>query len=425
MVSRTLVMMNPLFENAVAIEKMTKIEKKNYGHKLKLVKTVIENQGMTFASICRELKISSPKTLELINDLMEAGIIEQNEKADSIGGRKPILNKLKNNILNVLCVEIELFKVRFTILDNNNNKIHEIKSYPFSLSKSQSSLTELITLINSYVSEYHINWDMLIGIGISMPGLIHDKEGRNYTYMVNENDSTSIKTLLSEHFNKPVLIINDVKSTATAELKFGLAKQKKDVLVILMDWGIGLGIIMDGKLRNGSNGFSGEMGHMPFVEDGELCYCGKKGCLETVASGIALARLAKEGIRSGKDSLLNKLSDRDIDNIEPQLVIDAANQGDQYAINILSLLGEKLGKGIAILIQLFNPELIILGGKIAEAKQYITIPIQQSINTYCMTPLRNKVEVKLSKLASNAGAMGISRMFLEEVFNKRISETHV
>src|SRR5690606_27111643 len=125
------------------------------------------------------------------------------------------------------------------------------------------------------------------------------------------------------------------------------AKRKKDVLVILMDWGIGLGIIMDGQLRNGSSGFSGEIGHIPFVENGDLCYCGKKGCLETVASGIALARLAKEGIRSGKDSLLNKLSDKDIDKIEPQLVIDAANQGDQYAINILSSIGEKLGKGVA------------------------------------------------------------------------------
>src|SRR3546814_10067597 len=103
---------------------------------------------------------------------------------------------------------------------------------------------------------------------------------------------------------------------------------------------------MDGQLRNGAAGFSGEMGHMPFVEDGILCYCGKKGCLETVASGIALAKMAKEGIQSGEDSLLNSLSEREIENIEPQLVTDAANRGDQYAISILSNTGEKLGKEI-------------------------------------------------------------------------------
>src|SRR3546814_3339318 len=121
--------------------------------------------------------------------------------------------------------------------------------------------------------------------------------------------------LMATAFDKPVFIINDVKSAAIAELKFGLAKGRNDVLVILMDWGIGSGIIMDGQLRNGAAGFSGEMGHMPFVEDGILCYCGKKGCLETVASGIALAKMAKEGIQSGEDSFLNSLSDRDIEKI--------------------------------------------------------------------------------------------------------------
>lgn len=414
-------MTSHLFEPTAVIERMTKIEKKNYGHKLKLVNAIIEAQGMTFASICRELKISSPKTLELINDLIEAGIIEQNEKADSIGGRKPVLNKLKGNILNVLCVEIERFRVRLTVLDNNNNKTYDARFYPLSLTKNQSSLADLLNIIRSYVETCGIHWDDLVGIGISMPGLIHNEEGDNYTYLLGEHGELSLRNRIAEHFKKPVLIINDVKSAAVAELKFGLAKEKNDVLVILMDWGIGLGIIMDGKLRNGSTGFSGEIGHIPFVEDGDLCYCGKKGCLETVASGIALARLAKDGIRSGKDSLLNRISNEDIDKIEPQLVIDAANQGDQYAINILSYIGEKLGKGISILIQLFNPELIILGGKIAEAKQYITIPIQQAINTYCMQPIRDQAKIELSRLGGEAGAMGTARVFLSELFNEHIS----
>src|SRR3546814_15313248 len=101
---------------------------------------------------------------------------------------------------------------------------------------------------------------------------------------------------------------------------------------------------MDGQLRNGAAGFSGEMGHMPFVEDGILCYCGKKGCLETVASGIALAKMAKEGIQSGEDSLLNSLSDREIENIETQLVTDAANRADKQPNSTLTKTGAKTGK---------------------------------------------------------------------------------
>lgn len=180
---------------------------------------------------------------------------------------------------------------------------------------------------------------------------------------------------------------------------------------------------MDGQLRNGAGGFSGEMGHMPFVDDGALCYCGKKGCLETVASGIALAKMAKDGIRSGEDSLLNTLSEHELENIEPQAVIDAANRGDQYAINILSNTGEKLGKGIATLVQLFNPELIILSGKIAEANEYITIPIQQAINTYCMTQLKDFVTVERSQLGADAGAKGVAHITFERYFDQLIAHT--
>ena len=179
------------------------------------------------------------------------------------------------------------------------------------------------------------------------------------------------------------------------------------------------------RMRQGAAGFSGEVGHMPFVEDGALCYCGKKGCLETVASGVALAKMAREGIQSGEDSLLNELSEREIENIEPRLVVDAAIRGDQYAIRILSNTGEKLGKGIATLVQLFNPELIILGGKIAAANEYITIPIQQAINTYCMTQLKDMVTVERSRLGADAGTKGIAHVTFDRYFDQLISHINV
>src|SRR5690606_7196052 len=215
-------------------------------------------------------------------------------------------------------------------------------------------------------------------------------------------------------------IQNDVKSAALAESRFGLAQNKQDVLVVSLDWGVGLGIIMDGKLRSGTIGYAGEIGHIPLVNDGILCYCGKRGCLETVASGIALANMAKEGIKSGQASFLTELSDQELERLEPQIIIDAANRGDQYAISILSQVGINLGKGISILIQLFNPELIILGGKIAEAKQYITTPIQQSINTYCMAQLREKTKIELSNLGKNAAILGSVAVVMENLFEDQI-----
>ncbi len=410
--------MPPLFLSKNRLQ--NKIEKKNHRFRLKLMKALIADSGMTNAAICKHLKISAPKSLELINNLAQAGILEQNEKGSSIGGRKPVLNKLKSRTFFTVCVEVELFRVKMTLVDNTNAFIHSA-SEAFLLTKDWSSVDQLNQLLVDFGKTSGIAWTSVLAIGISMPGLINHRDGRNYTYMTNDDGKESLQDYLSKQFDKPVFIINDVKSAAVAELRFGLAKGRKDVLVILMDWGIGLGVIMDGQLRNGAAGFSGEMGHIPFAEDGALCYCGKKGCLETVASGVALAKMAKEGIQSGQDSLLNSLSELEIENIEPKVVIDAANNGDQYAISILSHTGEKLGKGIATLIQLFNPELIILGGKIAEANQYITVPIQQAINTYCMTQLRDIVKVELSQLGADAGAKGIAHITFERYFDRLLS----
>lgn len=415
--------MSPLFLSG-SLERKSRIERKNYGFKLKLVKGLIAADGMTNAAVCRFLNLSAPKALELINSLAEIGILEQNEKGSSIGGRKPVLNKLKSHTFFVLCIEVELYKVKLTIVDNTNTFIYTASS-SFLLTKDWSSAEQLKELIANFVTASGFAWASILAIGMSMPGLINKMDGRNHTYMVNHSEEEPLRGYLATAFDKPVFIVNDVKSAAVAELKFGLAKGRKDVLVILMDWGIGLGIIMDGQLRNGAQGFSGEMGHMPFVEEGPLCYCGKKGCLETVASGVALAKMAKEGIQSGQASLLNNLSEREIENIEPQLVIDAANRGDQYAINILSTTGQKLGKGISTLVQLFNPELIILGGKIAAANEYITIPIQHAINTYCMTQLKDIVTVERSRLGSDAGTKGIAHITFDRYFDQLISHINI
>ncbi len=403
------------------LDSLTNIERKKYLQKVRLVKLLHTEGAKSNADICRVLNISSPTSIILLNELLSEGLIEKKGKGRSIGGRKPELYSLLNNSFYVLCIEMDRFKTEMAILDNNNNNITGIKSFSLKLTKDKSAIKLLHEFAEQLISSSGIDTNKLVGIGLGMPGLVDSNAGRNYTYLVSSSgDSKTLQDILEEKFNKPVYVQNDVKTNALAECRFGLALNKKDALVLLMDWGIGLGIIMDGKLQSGMSGFAGEIGHIPFVKDGELCHCGKRGCLETVASGIALARMAKEGIKSGQTSILNTLSEEEIDQIEPQIVIDAANKGDQYAINILSQVGENLGKAVATLIQLFNPELIILGGKIAEAKQYITIPMRHAINTYCMTRIREHTKIVLSTLGHSAGILGSASIVIENTFERQI-----
>src|SRR5690606_13689839 len=142
--------MSRSFLDRYDFENKSKIERKNHMYKVRLVKALVSNNGMTNASICKHLKISAPKTLELINSLADAGILEQNEKGSSIGGRKPILNKLKGNTFFILCVEVELFRVKMTIVDNTSHFVHA-RSSSFLLSKDWSSALELTRLLTDFI----------------------------------------------------------------------------------------------------------------------------------------------------------------------------------------------------------------------------------------------------------------------------------
>jgi predicted NBD/HSP70 family sugar kinase len=166
-----------------------------------------------------------------------------------------------------------------------------------------------------------------------------------------------------------------------------------------------LGILLDGKLYYGKSGFSGEFGHIPFFNNEILCHCGKKGCLETEASGQALLRNFKEKIKKGYSSSAAK---RKKDNADINLldIIAAANNEDMLSIELLAEVGEKLGKGLAVLINLYNPELLILGGTLSETGDYLRLPIKSAINKYSLSLVNSDTQLRSSKLGEKAGVVG-------------------
>ncbi|OUJ74194.1 ROK family protein [Hymenobacter crusticola] len=398
------------------LARLNNVERRKYIHKLKIVKHLYVKGAKTNADICSRFNISSPTSIAMLNELIAEGLVEKQGRGKSIGGRKPELYGLCDRSLFVLSIQVEKFKTRMAIFDNNNQIITGVQTFSIELTKDLGALEQVYAHANELIQASGIDLKKLVGVGISMPGLVSSKEGNNQTYLLTTQTPESLQQLLEHRFGKPVFIQNDAKSATLAEYRFGLAHGRRDVLVLSMDWGIGMGVILDGKLRSGASGFAGEFGHIPLVEGGALCHCGKRGCLETVASGSAIVRNAREGIKAGQNTLLSKLSDDQIEQLEPEQVLSAANDGDQFAISLLAEVGTNLGKGIAILIQLFNPELIILGGEIAQAKQFLMPAIQQAINTYCMTQLREKTSIVVSELGNNAVILGSVATVMENIF---------
>lgn len=397
------------------------VEKKKLLQRIKILEYLFLNGKTSNAEICNQFNISLPTSVSLINQLIDHGIVTKKGRGESEGGRKPDLYGLVEKTFYVLAIHVDQFKIRLAILDCNHAIIEE-NQIEVELS-SQSNIVDITyDLFEKMIAESEIDRSKIVGLGASMPGLVSKEEGKNFTYYLTEQEPEPLKDAFLNKFKIPTIILNDSKSACLAEFRFGKAKNKKDALVITMDWGAGLGIILGGEMHNGTSGFAGEFGHIPMVDDGLLCHCGKRGCLETEASGMAMVRKAKDGIKKGETSLLSTLSQDEFDRLSPKTIIEAANKGDQFCINIIGEIGLTLGKGLAILIQIFNPELIILEGEIAKAKQFITTPIQQSMNTYCMMQLKEKTTVTLSNLGSHASLYGATIAVVEETFEKLASK---
>jgi predicted NBD/HSP70 family sugar kinase len=296
----------------------------------------------------------------------------------------------------------------------------EKEDHKIILNNEKETFDHLCELIEQYLAKTNIPTDKIIAIGFSMPGLVDSVGGVNYTYL--RFGKKTLLENLESRFQKKIFLENDARAMTLAEFKFGSEHNHKNVLGLFIGWGIGLGIIIDGKIYQGASGFAGEFSHSPIFESRDItCTCGKKGCLEAVASGTAIVRMAEEAIKLDKDSILARMVRDHQGDLEPGLVVEAALAGDQRAITILSEAGLDLGRGISILIQLLNPELIIIGGSVAEANQYLITPIQQALNIYSMAKSREKSQLALYQLGKDVGLMGGVAVVHEKLFDDVIN----
>jgi len=405
--------MTNLFSGNTFLEKLSRVGLKKHTQKKRIVRLMYQHGAMSVAELIGIMSLSSPSILSLLEELTKEHLVEIKGAGDSSGGRRPNLYGLKSNSFFVLGIDIGLYATRIAIYNNNNENISGTKLYNILLDNSTSKLDAVYQYATDLILSSKIEAFRLIGVGVSMPGLINIDEGVNYSYFY--QDDKSLKSRLEEKFSKPVFIINDAHAKAIAELRFGQAKGKKNVIVLNVSSGLSTGLIFNGEVYHGTNGFSGEFSHTPFVDDGVLCNCGKKGCLETVASGLAIKRNAIEGLRNGVSSIVSNLVHDNLDDLQSKHVIDAALQGDHFSINLISKVGYELGKGASVLVQTLNPELIIVGGRVSRAGDFLILPMKQALNEYSLYKIKETVKISLSKLGNTANLVGIVAYVMENV----------
>lgn len=394
---------------------LKEIEKgsKNALLKKKIITYYIYNGSSTITELSKELNLSIPTVTKIIGEMNEDGYINEYGKLETSGGRHPILYGLNPESGYFIGVNMNRFSLDIGMINFKGDLIFHKANIPYDLQNTTQAFDTLCDIVAEQIAGFNIDHDKILNICIDVSGRVNPESG--YSYTIFNFSEQPLSEALTARIGYPVCIDNDTRALTYGEYISGCVDGEKDIIFVNASWGLAIGIVIDGKIYSGKSGFAGEFGHIPAFDNEILCHCGKKGCLETEASGRALHRILLERVAGGETSILSgKIADGE--QITLDEIIDAINREDPLCIEILEEIGQKLGKQIASLINIFNPELVIIGGRLSLVDEYLTEPIKSAIRKYSLNLVNKDSLIAVSKLKDKAGVIGAcmlarSRMF--------------
>lgn len=374
----------------------------------------IQNGAATIVDLAKVVGMSIPTVIKLVENLTELGIIKSHGKLETEGGRHPNLYGLNQDGGYFLGISVEYNRLLFGLINLNGEMILKKIDDSFALADSPECLANLTGKIKTFIDQLDVDKDKLLNIDIAIPGRINSDTGYSYSFFY--TGEHSLTDYLSNHIGYEVNIDNDSRAKTYGEYLKGCIGKEQNIVYYNITEGLGLGLIIDGKLYTGKSGFSGEIGHTYAYDNEIICYCGKKGCLETEVSGRALKRKFIERIEAGENSLLcTEL--KDIKTVQLQDIINAALREDTLCIDLVQNLGNELGKNVANMINVFNPEAVILGGELSLAAEYLIEPVHAAVRRHSLNLVNKDSKIMISKLKDDAAIVGAcmlarSRMFI-------------
>lgn len=355
---------------------------------------------------------SLPLVTKLVNTLVAEGYIKEQGLAPSTGGRRASLFLLNPEMQRyIVAVAMDQFTTRMVIYDLARNFISQVKTLELAIPAENGAVDDLILFIDRNIKESGIDPKKLLGVGIGIPGFIDVENGIDHSHL-KTMDGSHLGKYLKKKLGLPVFMDNDSSLIALAELHFGAAEGMRDVMVANIGWGTGLGMIVNGQLYRGSSGYAGEFSHIPLSTTNNLCSCGKRGCLEVETSLLVMAQRAKDEIEKGAATSMTKLFNEDKRNAG-ELFLEAARNHDPLAVSILSDAAFMIGKGLATLIHIMNPERIVLSGRGAIAGKILLPPVQQAVNEFCIPRIADQTTIVISELAADAELLAAASLVIE------------
>ncbi|WP_108823369.1 ROK family protein [Dysgonomonas sp. Marseille-P4361] len=396
---------------------LTEIKKgsKNALIKKKIIKHFILQGSSTITVLSQNIGLSIPTVTRLVSDMCQEQLLEDLGKLETSEGRHPSLYGLKADSAYFVGVDMNQFGINIGLCNFKGEMVKLDMDIPYEFSNTQQAFETLCELILEFIKKTNINKELIFGANINISGRVNPATG--YSYSIFYFDEEALSEKFSNHLGLNVFIDNDTRAMTYGEYMAGSVTNEKNIIFVNISWGIAIGIIIDGKIYTGKSGFSGEFGHIKTFNNDVLCHCGKIGCLETEISGKYIYQRLHELIEEGATSYLSTRI-KNKEHITIKDIIEAAVEyEDVLCIELFEELGEKLGEQLAGIINIFNPELVIIGGVISSTEMYIMHPIQAAIRKYSLNLVNKDSVITASRLKDKAGVTGACLLARSNIFN--------
>lgn len=377
-------------------------------NKTLVLDTIKKNASISRADIAQMVGLNKGTVSSLVNELIEENLICETGRGQSSGGRRPVMLLFNQEAGYSIGIDLGVNYIFGIMTDLNGNIVSEInenltvRSYDAVLGSLKAVIKRLIETTN--VSPYGV-----VGIGIGVPGLIHN-DGRILMAPNLGWQNIRLKEEIEHEFGITVIVENEANAGAYGEKLFGAGKNFENILYVSAGIGIGVGVILNGQLYTGVNGFSGEMGHTVIQVRGKDCHCGSSGCWELYASEQALLEEAAKDLPTeltGQGLTIEKL-------------IELARNGNSDVLRLFHNIGEYLGIGINNMINSFNPEQVIIGNSLVIAKDLLENSIKKFVKRHTMEYHQKGLTISFSELNTHATAIGVSALSIESFFKNAV-----
>jgi N-acetylglucosamine repressor len=391
-------------------------------NKIKVLELIRKERSISRADIAKVSRLSAPTITRIVDSLI------RNEKlvvdlglGSSDGGRPPNLVSFASDSRFIIGVDIGRTNINAALSDLDAKILEECTRPTGAEEGFDKVIARVAAIIEELIVKSAVDRRDIMGVGLAIGGLI-DKERAIVDFSPDFGwTNVDPAAILARLTGLPVRIDNVTRVAAIGELHYGIGKQFRDFICINVGYGIGAGIIVEGEPYYGSHGVAGEFGHIVVAKDDErICNCGNRGCLEAIASGYGIARTVKEQIGSGRVSSLTKTCGGNLEGISAEMVAQAAMAGDRLSKEVFQEAMEYLSIGIVNLITLFDPEAIVLCGRVGLAGDLVLEPIKATLASRSINVHRQEIHIGLATHGQRATVMGALALILNEVLNLKL-----